>query len=154
MKIILSPTRGGEKSYPNQDFAIQLAKEMDAKLIFLYVSDVKFDNQLSTPVLIDLAAELEDMGAFLLAMAQERASKSGIKADIVVRSGTFRELVETLIPQYEVSTLVLGSSNEDSGHTSNDYMQQLSQALADAHIIEVLLLRDGQLLNEFKAAKN
>ena len=154
MKIILSPTRGGEKSYPNQDFAIQLANEMGAKLIFLYVSDVQFINQMSSPVLIDVAAELEEMGGFLLAMAQERASKSGIDAETVVRSGAFREVVETLIPQYEVSTLVLGSSDNDSGHTTNEYMRQLREELADTHQIEVLLVRDGHLVSDSKVAKS
>jgi nucleotide-binding universal stress UspA family protein len=151
MKTILSPTRGGEKSYPNQDFAIQLAKELEAKLVFLYVSDVQFINQISSPVLIDVAAELEEMGGFLLAMAQERANKSDIDADIVVRSGDFREIVESLISQYDIDILVLGSSDEGSGNTSNDYMENLSQELADTHDIKVLLARNGQLLKEKKA---
>lgn len=153
MKTILSPTRGGEKSYPNQDFAIQVAKELEAKLVFLYVSDVQFSNQMSSPLLIDVAAELEEMGGFLLSMAQERASKSDIDADIVVRSGNFREIVESLISQYEIDILVLGSSDEGSGNMTNDYMENLSQELADTHDIEVLLARKGQLLKEIKSAK-
>ncbi len=151
MITILSPTRGGEKSYPNQDFAINLAKERGANLVFLYVSDVQFLNQMSSPVLVDVAAELEEMGEFLLAMAQERASKSGIEAEIVVRSGVFGDVIEAMIPQYEISTLVLGSSDQEGAVTTNDFLLQMSQKLADVHDLEVLLVRHGELLYSVEA---
>ncbi len=153
MTTILSPTRGGEKSYPNQDYAIHLAKERGAKLVFLYVSDVQFLNQISSPVLIDVKAELEEMGEFLLAMAQERASKAGIEAEIVVRSGNFREVIEALIPQFEISTLVLGSSEEKTAVTSNDFLRQLSQELANTHNLDVCMVRHGKMLEAIQPEK-
>ena len=78
MKTILYPTRGGQTSYSNQDAVIALAKEWNAKLIFLYISNVDFLEKLGhvshTKVVQN---ELEDMGEFLLAMASERAEKAG-----------------------------------------------------------------------------
>jgi len=152
MTTILSPTRGGEKSYPNQDFAIELAKERGADLLFLYVSDVQFLNHRSSPVLIDVVAELEEMGEFLLAMAQERAGKSGVEADIVVRSGVFREVLQELIPKYDVSTLVLGSSDEETGVTTDEFLVNMSQELSENHPLEVLIVRDGTILQTINPA--
>ncbi len=146
MTTILSPTRGGEKSYPNQDYSIKLAKERGAKLVFLYVSDVQFPNQIASPVLIDVKAELEEMGEFLLAMAQERASKSDVEAEIVVRSGDFREVIEAMIPQFEITTLVLGSPDEKTAITTNDFLRQMSQELANTHNLDVCMVRNGEFL--------
>jgi hypothetical protein len=72
MTTILRPTRGGEASYPNQDRAIKLAKERDADLLLLYVANVHFLDRLAGPVIVDVETELEEMGEFLLALAQER----------------------------------------------------------------------------------
>jgi len=97
MSTILCPTRGGEASYPNQDHAIQLAKEQDSALLFLYISNVEFLDRLSSPVLVDLESELIQLGEFVLAMAQERAEKAGVQADTVCKSGLFQEaLFETI----------------------------------------------------------
>jgi nucleotide-binding universal stress UspA family protein len=147
MAKILSPTRGGEKSYPNQDYAIKLAKEIGAELLFSYVSDVTFLDQQSSPMLLDVVAELEEMGEFLLSMVQERAIKYGVNAETVVRSGDFHEVLDELIQKHEISTLVLGSSASETGLTTDDFMFALSQDLADKHGIEVLLLRNGELIN-------
>ncbi len=152
MSTILSPTRGGEKSYPNQDYAIKLAKERGAKLVFLYVSDVQFLNNWASPVLVDVMAELEEMGEFLLAMAQERASKSGVEVETLVRSGVFSDVLEDLIPKYEINTLVLGSSDEDTGLTTNEFLLKLSTTLHDDFGVEVLLVREGELLETVPSA--
>ena len=149
MTTILSPTRGGERSYPNQDYAIQLAKQRGADLLFLHVSDIQFLNHRSSPILIDVVAELEEMGEFLLAMAQERAAKAGVQAQTVVRSGVFREVLSDLIPQFEIATLILGSSEEEPGHTTSEFLVNLSQEMVRQHGLEVLLVSDGALQASF-----
>ncbi|MGD8632963.1 MAG: universal stress protein, partial [Anaerolineales bacterium] len=109
MKKILTPTRGGEASKPNQDRAIQLAKEQDAELYFLYIADVSFLDRLASPVLVDMEAELSEMGEFVLAIAQERAAKQGVDAKALVQSGVFSEVIATVIEEHEIDTLILGS---------------------------------------------
>lgn len=145
MVKILSPTRGGEPSYLNQDRAITIAKERKAKLIFLYVSDVQFDDQVAAPILEDVAAELEEIGEFLLSMAQGRAAEAGLEVEAIVKSGHFREVLETAIKELGVDTLILGSSEEDSSLTTTDYLRELSTELANAFSIEVILLRGGEI---------
>ncbi|MGD8806483.1 MAG: hypothetical protein PVH65_11560, partial [Chloroflexota bacterium] len=46
MATVLYPTRGGDSTHSNQDWACDLAKERNARLIFLYVSNVSFLDRL------------------------------------------------------------------------------------------------------------
>jgi nucleotide-binding universal stress UspA family protein len=98
MATVLYPTRGGDRTHRNQDRAAALAKERNARLIFLYVSNVSFLDRLGGPVRVDiLEDELDDLGEFLLAMAQERAEKSGVKTERVIRHGRFRPALADVI---------------------------------------------------------
>jgi nucleotide-binding universal stress UspA family protein len=127
MTTILCPTRGGKSSIPNQLWAIDLARRENARLIFLYVSDVRFLNTLSSPVLVDVAHELDEMGEFLLQMAQDRAIEQGIEAKILVRQGVFRSALRTLIEEYEVDIVVIGAAVRGTGFTTGDYLDQLAK---------------------------
>ncbi len=75
MGKILCATRGGEASYPTQDAVIALAKDQGDELVFLYVVDISFLNQMAAPVGVDVESRLEKLGRFQLVMAQERAAE-------------------------------------------------------------------------------
>jgi nucleotide-binding universal stress UspA family protein len=145
MPTILRPTRGGEASFPNQDRAIAIAKERDADLLFLYVADVHFLDRLASPVLVDVETELEEMGEFLLAMAQERAEKAGVRADTVVRRGEFRQALEQVIREHDISTLVLGTAVGETGVTPPGYLENLVQWILHEVGIEVIVLQEGEI---------
>ncbi len=146
MTTILAPTRGGQRSYPNQDRAAQLAKEQSAELIYLYINDVTFLNQTASPILIDMEAEMEEMGEFLLTMAQDRAAKFGVAAKTIVRQGGFTDVMESVIDEFDVDMVVMGSSGQDDGHTTPDFMAETAQKLADKYGVDVVLLREGKVL--------
>lgn len=151
MKSILCPTRGGEQSYPNQDRAIEVAKQRGEELIFLYVTDVKFLNQTASPVVVDVAKEIDEMGEFLLAMAQERAKKAGVEATTLVKRGNFREVLEEVIAENDIGALVLGSSTEDTGVTTRTYLDKLSQEISEKTGIEVILVFQGEIVSTTKS---
>jgi nucleotide-binding universal stress UspA family protein len=152
MKTILAPTRGGERSFPNQDYAIQLAKDRRARLLFLYVNDVQFLNLVASPISVAVATdELEEMGEFLVAMARERAEKAGLEAETVVKNGVFRDVLEEAIREYEVDTLALGTSSEETGLTTQAYMRDLGEQFSRDFGVEVILLRDGEALETIAA---
>jgi len=141
MTTILFPTRGGQSSYPNQDRVIELAKERGAHLIFLYVSNVEFLGSVSSAALVDVIEdELEHMGEFLLAMAQERAEKAGWKADAVVRSGSFTEALREVIEEHDVDVLVLGAPGDGLAITTSRFMKELKETLVAEFDLEVILL--------------
>jgi nucleotide-binding universal stress UspA family protein len=141
MTTILFPTRGGQSSFPNQDRVIALAKERDAHLIFLYVSNVEFLGSVSSAALVDVVQdELEHMGEFLLAMAQERADKAGWKADAVVRSGSFTDALRDVIKNYDVDVLVLGAPGGGHAVTTENFLNDLKDEMVAEFDLEVILL--------------
>ena len=141
MTTILFPTRGGQSSFPNQDRVIELAKERGAHLIFLYVSNVEFLGSVSSGAIVDVIEdELEHMGEFLLAMAQERAEKAGWKADAVVRSGSFTEALREVIAKHDVDVLVLGAPGDSQASTTSGFLDDLKKRLTTEFDLEVILL--------------
>lgn len=154
MTKILCPTRGGQASYPNQDFAIELAKEKGAELLFLYVSSVRFLGKTASPVVVDVQKEIDEMGEFLLAMAQERAGKSGVQADIVVRHGEFQDVLEEVIQENQVRMVVLGTSAQDTGFTTQDYMEELSAMLSSKTGVEFIVVYKGEVISRHTPGTN
>lgn len=149
-KTILCPTRGGRPSYPNQDQAIALAKERNAELLFLYVSNVRFLGRTASPILVDIETELDEMGEFLLTMAQERAEKAGVKADITVHRGGFREALKKIMEEREISAVVLGSSSEGTGYTTREYIEELSAEMSTKSGVEFIIVHEGKILSSHK----
>lgn len=148
MSVILCPTRGGRSSIPNQQWAIHLAKERSARLIFLYVSDVRFLDNLSSPLLVDVAHELDEMGEFLLGMAQDRARQARVEADIMVRQGIFREALAEVIAEKEVGTVVIGKSSEGEGITTERYLTVLANTVQEKGV-EMLVVEAGKLVRRY-----
>jgi nucleotide-binding universal stress UspA family protein len=143
---LLCPTRGGEASYPNQDQAIELAKERDAHLIFLYVSNVHFLDLIAAPKVFDIEAELDEMGEFLLIMAQERAAKAGVEADTIVRRGEFRETLKEVIEEYQVTTVVLGAAGKETSVLTQEYIDTLSEELCSETGTEFIVVHQGEIV--------
>jgi nucleotide-binding universal stress UspA family protein len=109
MGKILCATRGGEASYRTQDAASALAQERDDELLFLYVVDIGFLDKTARAVRPDVVtAEMEKMGEFLLAMAQERAQKQGVEASYVLRYGDLRHELKAAACEEAVDLVVLG----------------------------------------------
>ncbi len=109
MGKILCATRGGEASYRTQDATIALAKERGDEILFLYVVDIEFLQKTARAVRPDVVtAEMEKMGEFLLAMAQERAQKRGVAANYVLRYGNLRRELTGAARELDVTMVVLG----------------------------------------------
>ena len=148
---ILAPTRGGAPSYPNQDWAIAFTKENDATLYFLYISDITVLDQHSSSLLLDIEDDLDEMGAFVLAMAQERAAKEGVEAQTIVRRGHFGEVLETMIGELDISTVIVGSPAEETAVTTNEYLQGLAERLVRDHKVDTMVVSQGELIFEMRA---
>lgn len=148
--LILCPTRGGEGSFPNQDRAIAIAKERAAPLLFLYITNVQFLGLTAAPKLIDIETELDEMGEFMLAMAQERAENAGISADTLVERGQFHEVLINVIDEYQVGTVILGSSTGRSGIVTPQYIQELVDEIGSKTGVEFIVVDNGEILNNYK----
>ena len=146
MTNILCPTRGGKESHPNQDFAINLAKERGADLLFMYVSNIQLISRSGPPIVVDIAEELDELGDFLLSMAQERAEKSGVPAKATVRRGVFTDVLKEVIVENQIDTVVLGSASEETGTVSHEHLQELSEELGQELGVEFIVVQDGKMV--------
>lgn len=146
MPGILCPTRGGQASYANQDRAIQIAKERGEPLSFLYVTDVRFLQKPSGAITIDLEEELDEMGDFLLAMAQERAEKQGVDAEAHLRRGGFRAALADVIQKHGITTVVLGTPQDEGRITDEGYLDKATEFLVDELAVEVIVVNDGRIV--------
>lgn len=149
MTTILCPTRGGPASVPAQEWAIDLARKMDASLIFLYVSNTHFLDRFSYPRSVDVSAELDELGEFLLAMAQDRAENAGVATQTIVRQGEFREQLADVIREHSVSVVVIGQSRQNTGVITEAYRAYLSRSLLEELGVQVYVIDDGQVLEHY-----
>ena len=140
MTTILCATRGGEASIRTQRKAIELARERGAELLFLYVADVEFLGHMVGSIVVDVAAELENMGEFLLLMAKERAEQEGVTARTVVKRGEFRAALLEAAAEGGASLIVLGSPGEDSSITQQDYLERLAAGIREESGIETIIV--------------
>jgi nucleotide-binding universal stress UspA family protein len=108
MSKILCATRGGEASYQTQDQAISLARQHGDTLIFLYVVDTHFLDKTAAPIVVDVVQQMQHMGEFLLAMAQERAESQGVSVRCIWRSGRVRDEIKAVTREEQVDIVVLG----------------------------------------------
>ena len=146
MITILCPTRGGKESHPNQDFAINLAKERGADLLFMYVSNIQLISRSAPPIVVDIEEELDELGDFLLSMAQERAEKSGVPAKATVRRGVFTKVLREVIEENQITTVILGSSRKETGIVTYEHLQELSTELSQELGVEFIVVRDGKVV--------
>jgi nucleotide-binding universal stress UspA family protein len=114
MGKILCATRGGEASYLTQDRAIELASQRGDELVFLYVVNIEFLNKTAAPIVVDVATEIERMGEFLLAMAQERAREAGVEASLITRKGDVRQQIKAAAVEESVDLVVLGRPADEA----------------------------------------
>ncbi|HSG18660.1 MAG TPA: universal stress protein [Anaerolineae bacterium] len=151
MATVLYPTRGGDTTYRNQDLASELARERHAPLLFLYVTNVSFLDRLGGPVRVDiLEAELDDLGEFLLALAQERARKVGVESERLIRHGRFRDALRAVIRERAVTTLVLGRPAHDAAITTVQFISHLAQTMVSEFGIEVFVVHEGEVVEQYQ----
>jgi nucleotide-binding universal stress UspA family protein len=140
MGKILCATRGGEASYRTQAKAIALAKERGDELTFLYVADVSFLNQTAAPLVVDVVSQLEKMGRFQLAMAQERAAVLGVTASAVVRQGRLRAELVKAARELCADLVVLGRPLEREAIFDEAALQAFAAVLQAETGVEVRIL--------------
>lgn len=140
MDIILCATRGGEASIQTQQRAIELARQHQAKLVFIFVTDVRFLEHYTAPRVPAMENEMQHLGEFLLLMAKERAQTAGVEADYTVRKGDFKTALIDAANELKASIIVLGRP-ADNNLTTLDYLEhQLSPALTEATGSEVIVV--------------
>lgn len=109
MGPIVCATRGGEASRRTQEYAMALAEQKGAALIFLYIADPLATNASSSGLDDAVVDELSQLGHRLLSIARRRAAERGLAADTVVRVGPLQETLEQYVREVRASILVIGA---------------------------------------------
>ncbi len=140
MGKILYATRGGEASYHTQDAAIALAKERGDELVFLFVADISFLNQIAAPLVVDVESRLVKMGQFQLTIAQERAREQGLEAQIAVRRGRLRAQLVAAAKELDADLIVLGRPLDRDAVFDDTALEALATGLQAVTGAEVRIL--------------
>ena len=148
--IILCPTRGGKDSYLNQDRAIAIAKERGTEVLFLYITNLHFLGLTAAPKLIDIENELDEMGEFMLTMAQERAENASVNALTLVKHGQFREVLIDVIEEHQIDTVILGSSSGETGVITAEFIQELVDEISGKTGVEFIVVDQGEIVSTYK----
>lgn len=145
---ILCATRGGQASQPTHERAIELARQQNAELLFLYTFDKQVLRQVATPIVINVEAQVEHMLAFLQTTAQEQARQAGVRAGVVVRTGNLREQIKQVASEEAVDLIVLGSPAGESSLFKHQALQDLATEIEEATGIQVLTMDDYEAMAE------
>ncbi|MDX1689134.1 MAG: universal stress protein [Candidatus Promineifilaceae bacterium] len=109
MGTIVCATRGGQGSRAVQLAAIDRAKERNERLVFLYVVDVPLIKEYDEALSGAMHAESHWLGEALLRVAQQRAQREQVKAEIAIREGDVKEEIEAFLTESDAAVLMLGA---------------------------------------------
>jgi hypothetical protein len=138
MAKILCAIRGGEASQRIQDIGIELAKEQNDEIVFLYVVNIQFIDTASARLRESVTHEMEKLGDFLLLMAQERAKKKDVIAETLLRHGYLQEEFIKAASTPDISTVILGKPGEE-GNFSMETLEALAEEIKHKCQVEVLI---------------
>jgi len=112
MARILCAIRGGPDSEPTIAYAVSLAEEQRARLTFLYVVSLELFHSSSKARSESVAKELSRMGEFILLMAQAKAARVGVAADMFVRHGNIPEQILAACEEMSAEIVIMGKSRD------------------------------------------
>jgi nucleotide-binding universal stress UspA family protein len=108
MSGIICAIRGGPRSQTTIARAIELATRANSPLYFIYVVNLDFLTKREFYPKHFVDVELEQMGEFILMLAQEKAAKSGVIAQCSIRHGNVLEELVAACKENDCRTIVLG----------------------------------------------
>ncbi len=129
MSTIICAVRGGPASQPTIAKAIQLAKETDCPLHFLYTVNLDFLSQTIMHHAHTVSDELSEMGEFILLVAQQKAAAEGITAMGDVRHGNFMEQLTKLCIEIEAAYVVLGQPKGEGSILAHDRLEEVEKQI-------------------------
>ena len=118
MPGIVCAVRGGPSSRLTIAKAIELAREVNLPLYFLYVVNLDFLSYTSSSRTKAITEEMYQLGEFILLAAQAEASRHGITAHNEIREGKVAEEIVKFSAEVEADKIVLGLPGQTEGKES------------------------------------
>lgn len=141
MSGIICAVRGGPDSKLTIKTAIKLAKEVNLPLYFLYVINLDFLSHTQSSKTSTISDELNQMGEFILLTIQEKAKRSGVHAEGVIRHGSVSEEIITLAGELQANYVVLGLpvGEEEKNVFVTDRIREFGNRIQQESGAEVIL---------------
>lgn len=112
---IVCAVRGGRRSQPAVKEAVEMARERQARLTFLYVVDLNFMKYTMMGRTELISEELIKMGEFMMIRICEQAEAEGCESsDFVIRRGKIRDEIEAYLSETQPDLLILGRPHTES----------------------------------------
>jgi nucleotide-binding universal stress UspA family protein len=117
-------TRGGHASRSTEDYAITLARQRQADIIFLYIVDAAFAGGHTEKFDIEQVQDsLREIGRLVLEQAKERARQHGLRARGEIREGNVADEIQRFVEEHaDMDVLVVG-------HLSDQLREHLAPLL-------------------------
>ena len=132
MGNVVCATRGGEGSRAAQEVAIRYAQENQHDLIFMYVVDFKTLDEFDDSLLPAVREELTWLGQSLLRIAGNRAEQAGVTAEIIIREGDVRLVIEEYLQESQADLLILGAPRGTTANVfGDDAIEQFAQRIEE-----------------------
>ncbi|MBN1660487.1 MAG: universal stress protein [Anaerolineae bacterium] len=140
MSGIVAAIRGGPDSKSTIDTAINLAKDKELPLYFLYVVNLDFLARTSSTRVQTISHEMHQMGEFILLTAQAEAALKGVAAQGIVRHGDVGTEIVNLAREIGADYLVLGQPGQQQEQSlfTHDLLRQFIVRFEEqtgAHVI-------------------
>jgi nucleotide-binding universal stress UspA family protein len=130
---IVCAIRGGPASRLTIEKAIELAKDRDLTLYFLYIVNIDFLDHTIISRVSTISQQMEQMGEFIMTSAQANAMLKGIKAQGLVRHGNITDEISKACHEIQADYLVVGRpklQREDSLFTQDllaDFIKRVEE---------------------------
>ena len=143
MSGIICAIRGGPASQTTIDYTIQLAKETDQAVNFLYVINIDFLDRTESSRVQTISVEMEHMGEFILLLACDGANSQGVEAEGTVRHGSISDEIIQLASELEAKHVVIGSPRGDGDEDvfTQERLGSLRDKIEEETGAEVILLQ-------------
>lgn len=141
MSGIVCAVRGGPQSKPTINKSIELAKLTDLTVHFLYVVDLDFLSHSSSSRVATITSEMDQMGEFILLVAQEKAESLDIVADGTVRHGKVREEIISYCREIQADYVILGQphTRREENVFTRDLLHEFIERLEEESGAKVVL---------------
>ena len=141
---ILCLVRGGKESKDTVTKAIDLALEMDARLVFFHVIDAEFLNQsMMGTRLKSVYQALYEMADFAMDILKDRAERRGVKdVESIIREGNIVKQLRQAAIETHAKILVIGRPIRSPGSNvfQDSELLNFADELAEVGEVEVLVV--------------
>jgi len=142
MAIIVCATRGGEGSRAVQLAAIEQARRTGHQLIFLFVADTTFQEEVEETLRAAVREEILWMGSAMLQVARRRAKARELEVQLAIREGEVRRQIIHFLQEVNAARLFLGAPRGTTTTVfGDDAIELFAQSIKEATGVDVEVVR-------------